>query len=310
MIYESIFIDGKELKNISLILAISLNYRESGALGLRLVEEHEFGEDLCFIFQIKKALNLDTYSYMIKYKDDNEGELIIGSYPHMYDDNYKEKDFYYSRAGNLKNNVDWILDFDVIKYDNKTINLIKKQGFTQVEFGLIQAPFGLKKYLNDNFFNNQCTEKFYEDRNITILHCPQNFKISNFKNLTFILKDINFEFNLTYKDLFIKDNNEYIFGIVFDENEDNKDATWILGKPFMKKYSLIYDLDRKIIGTYKKGNDEEEKNSINLILLIILIILGIIVILLVIFIVYFLKKPRKNRANELDDDNYEYFSTK
>ena len=309
MIYESIFINGKEIKDVSLILALSLNYKESGALGLRLVDEHESGDDLSFIFQMKKALSLDGYTYMINYKNNNEGELIIGAYPHKYDDNYKETDFYYSKAGTIKNNVDWILEFDIIKYDNKTINLINKQGFTQIEFGLIQAPFRLKKYLNDNFFKNQCTEKFNEKRNITILHCPQNFNIANFKNLTFILKDISLEFILTYEDLFIKENNEYIFGIVFDENVDNKDATWILGKTFMKKYSLIYDLDRKIIGTYKKNNDEEGKNHINLALLIILIILGIIVIALVIFIVYYLKKPKKDKAFELTDDNFEYFPT-
>jgi hypothetical protein len=54
MIYESIYINGKEIKNISLIMATEVNYRESGALGLRLVESHEFGDDLSFIYQMKK----------------------------------------------------------------------------------------------------------------------------------------------------------------------------------------------------------------------------------------------------------------
>ena len=113
----------------------------------------------------------------------------------------------------------------------------------------------------------------------------------------------------TYKDLFIKKDNEYIFGIVFDENKDNNDATWILGKLFMKKYSLVYDLDKKIIGTYigNKKEEEESKNPINLTLLILLIALGILVISLIIFIIFYLKKPRKIRAAELNDDNYEYF---
>ena len=125
-----------------------------------------------------------------------------------------------------------------------------------------------------------------------------------------MLKDISLEFTFTYKDLFIKKDNEYIFGIVFDENKDNNDATWILGKIFMKKYSLVYDLDKKIIGTYI-GNkkEEEDKNPINLTLLILLIALGILVIGLIIFIIFYMKKPRKNRAAELNDDNYEYFPT-
>ena len=83
---------------------------------------------------------------------------------------------------------------------------------------------------------------------------------------------------MTYEDLFIKQDNEYIFGIVFDENKDNEDATWILGKPFMKKYSLVYDLEKKIIGTYKGNKEEEkeeEKNDKYLSLLVLIIMTGL-----------------------------------
>ena len=260
---------------------------------------------------MKKQLNLDSTSFVIKYKNDNEGDLIIGAYPHMYDNNYSEKNFYQTKAGTIGKDVDWILNFDIIRYNNKSIEYKNKQGFTQIEFGLIQAPFRFKKYFNDTFFKNRCTEKFNEKRNITILHCDHNFEIKEFKNLTFVLKDISLEFTFTYEDLFIKQDNEYIFGIVFDENKNNNDATWILGKLFMKKYSLVYDLDKKIIGTYigNKKEDEEGKNPINLTLLILLIALGILVIGLIIFIIFYMKKPRKIRAAELNDDNYEYFPT-
>ena len=310
MVYDSVHINGKEIKNVSFILAIEVDYKESGALGLRLVDTHESGNDLSFIYQMKNLYQFDSYTYMIKYKNNDEGELIIGAYPHMYDNNYNEKNLIYSKAGVIKNNVDWILTFDIVKYDNKTINLINRLGFTQIEFGLIQAPFGLKKYLNEHFFKGKCTEKFNQKRNITIFHCDENFDITSFKNLTFILKDINLEFTLTYEDIFIKNNNEYIFGIVFNEDEDNKDATWILGKPFMKKYELIYDLDRKIISTYNgKSYEKEQKKNENssLALIIILIILGVVVIGLIVFIIYYIKKPKRNRAFELNDDNYEYF---
>ena len=308
MIYESIYINGKEIKNISLIMATSVTYRESGALGLRLVESHEYGDDLSFIYQMKTLGKLDSYSYMINYKSDDEGDLIIGTYPHLFDNKFSEKNFYYTRAGAKGNNVNWILDFDIIRYNNKTINLINKQGFTNIEFGLIQAPYKLKQYFKENFYGDKCVERYNKKRDITIIHCDEKFDITSFKNLTFILKDISFEFTLTYEDLFIKYNNEYIFGIVFDENVDNKEATWILGKPFMKKYNLIYDLDKKIIGLYKGYNEEEKNdNQRNLVYIILLIVLGVIVVALVAFIIYYLKKPRKNRAYELNDDNYEYF---
>ena len=190
-IYESIIINEKEIKNVSLILATSLVYKESGALGLRLVNSHEFAGDLSFIYQIKNPANLDNYAFSLKYDDDDDekGELIIGTYPHLYDEKYNEKNFYYTKAGLIGDDVDWVLDFDAIKYDNKTINLIITKSLIKIEFGLIQAPFKLKKYFNDNFFNNtKCKEKFYWIKKVTLIHCEKDLDISQFKNLSFILK--------------------------------------------------------------------------------------------------------------------------
>ena len=111
--------------------------------------------------------------------------------------------------------------------------------------------------------------------------------------------------------LFVKENNEYIFGIVFDEDSAAKDPTWIMGKPFMKKYELVFDLDRKIIGCYKDGADDSgNAGKINILFVVLVVILGIIVIGLVIFIVNYLKKPRKSKAFELDDDNFDYAPSK
>ena len=308
---ESIYINDKEYKGITLILGTELAYNEAGGLGLRLISTHEATNDLSFIYQMKQAANLDDYSFTLKYKNDEEGELIIGAYPHLYDNKFNEKFFYYSKAGNNKNGVNWVLNFDIIKYDNKSVNVGPKKSLVNIEYGLIQAPFRCKNYFKTNFYGDKCEERFYAERNVTLIHCKSNFDITSFKNLTFILKDIGVEFVLTYKDLFIKENNEYIFGIVFDEDSEAKDPTWILGKPFMKKYELVYDLDRKIIGLYKDGKDEGgNKGGVNVFFVIVVIILAIIVIGLVIFIVNYLRKPRKSKAFELDDDNFDYVPSK
>ena len=312
-IYESIIINEKEIKNISLILATKVLYKESGALGLRLIESHEYGDDLSFIYQIKHHANLDNYAFTLKYDNDNKGELIIGSYPHLYDKNYEEANFVYTRAGTIGNNVDWVFDFDVIRYDNKTINSIVKKALIKVEYGLIQAPYRLKKYFNDNFFNNSCNERFNYLKNIFIIHCDKSFEIKNFKNLSFILKDIEYEFILTYKDLFIEENNEYVFSIVFD-SDFSEGSTWILGKSFMKKYQLVFDLERKIIGLYKKNTNKEnyvKNQKINkfVIYIILLIIFSCICIGLLVYLIYIIKKPRRNRACELNDDNFDYIAS-
>ena len=312
-IYDSININEKEVKNISLFLATSVAYNQSGALGLKLVDSHEMGDDLSFIYQIKKYANFDFYSFVIRYNDDNMGELIIGSYPHVYDKNFNENNFYYTKAGVIGGSVDWVLNFDMIRYDNKTIGSIATKCLIQIEYGLIRAPYKLKNFFKEKYFNNRCREEFYLLRNLYIIHCNKNVTINEFKNLSFTLKDIDFTFILTYKDLFIERKNEYIFSIVFDNNTNNKDAYWILGKPFMKKFPLVYDLDRKIIGLYKEKNggkiDEKNGSNIYIYIFLILLIISIFVIIgLVIYIIFYIKKTRKNKANELIDD-FDYIPT-
>ena len=306
-ISESIYINNKELKGITLMLGTELAYNECGALGLRLINSHESSNDLSFIYQIKKYANLDSYTFTLKYKNDEEGDLIIGAYPHVYDNKFNEKNFLYSKAGSNKNGVNWVLNFDIIRYNNKSVNVGSKKSLINIEYGLIQAPFKYKNYFKNNFYGDRCSEKFNERRNVTIVHCSSNFDITSFKDLIFELKDIETQFVFTYKDLFIKENNEYIFGIVFDEDVDAKDPTWIFGKPFMKKYELVYDLDRKIIGLYKEGNESpSEKSKVNVVFIILLVILILAVAGLSYFIFFYLKKTRKSRAFELNDDNFDY----
>jgi len=305
-ISESIYINDKELKGITLMLGTELAYNECGALGLRLINSHESSNDLSFIYQIKKYANLDSYTFTLKYKNDEEGDLIIGAYPHVYDNKFNEKNFFYSKAGSNKNGVNWVLNFDIIRYNNKSVNVGSKKSLINIEYGLIQAPFKYKNYFKNNFYGDRCSE-FNDKRNVTIVHCSSNFDITSFKDLIFELKDIETQFVFTYKDLFIKENNEYIFGIVFDEDVDAKDPTWIFGKPFMKKYELVYDLDRKIIGLYKEGSESpSEKSKVNVVFIILLIILILAVAGLSYFIFFYLKKTRKSRAFELNDDNFDY----
>ena len=189
----------------------------------------------------------------------------------------------------------------MIKYDNKTIERINNKCLIKIEFGLIQAPFNLKNYFVDNYFKNQCNQEFIIIKNIVIISCNKNFDISTFKNFSFVLKDIDYEFVFTYKDLFIDNGSKYIFSIIFDLKINDKDNTWILGKTFMKKYQLIYDLDRKIIGLYKANSNKGFNFYILFLVLLIFVIISLIY-----YIFFYIKTPRKIRANELEDDHYLY----
>ena len=86
---------------------------------------------------MKQAANFYNYTFTLKYKNDEEGELIIGAYPHLYDNKFNEKFFYYSKAGTSKNGVNWVLNFDIIKYDNKSVSVGPKKALVNIEYGLI-----------------------------------------------------------------------------------------------------------------------------------------------------------------------------
>ena len=327
-IYESLIINKREIKNVSLVLATSISSNQTGVLGLRPLKSYHPSGYLSFIYQIKRLANLDNYAFTLRYDSDNKGELIIGSYPHLYDKKYDENNFYYTKIGNIGENVEWVFDFDTIKYNNKSvpIPLLVQKCLVKIDFGLILVPYILKQYLRRQFFGQYCIEKDDKKRNITIFHCAKNMNFTNFKNLSFVLKDIDYEFVLTYKDIFIEKDDEYISLLAFDSNyKPSHTPIWIFGENFLKKYQLVFDLDRKIMGLYKENNNDNNNNSsskndinenkknylngYNIIYIVLIIILSLIVIALVVYIIYYIKKPRKYRTFELDD-NFDYIPSK
>ena len=73
---------------------------------------------------------------------------------------------------------------------------------------------------------------------------------------------------------------------------------WKMGKPFLKKYQFIYDIDRREIGFLV---NHQIKNKFNLDILFIFILLGLIFILIFIIFKYF-KNKRKKRLNEIEEN--------
>jgi hypothetical protein len=112
-----------------------------------------------------------------------------------------------------------------------------------------------------------------------------------------------FEFN--YNDLFDEYHNKFYFLVGF-----TRATHWKIGKQFFKKYTVVFNQDKRTIGFYKNS-----KNNVNFSLkLILLIILGIIIIFLLINLKYKkslnLFKSKRIKANELEDDiSYNNFTT-
>ena len=112
---------------------------------------------------------------------------------------------------------------------------------------------------------------------------------------------MNYTFELDYNDLFILKDNKLYFLIGFNKRSS---YDWTFGIPFLKKYQLIFDQEREIIGIY---NLNEMKNDY--LFKILTIICLVIIIFLVSLLYKIIHKTRKIRANELEE-NFEYISEK
>ena len=91
-------------------------------------------------------------------------------------------------------------------------------------------------------------------------------------------------FSLNYEDLFYEDEKKIYFLIVFPVYYIEVNY-WLMGKPFIKKYKLFLDKDKKIIGLYlnykdykpEDQNNNGNKNNTSYIIIIIVLALVLII---------------------------------
>ena len=176
----------------------------------------------------------------------------------------------------------------------------------------------IKNIFFNQYLNNSICELKYMTHNLnsyTMIVCADNtnFNIKSFPSLNFYHKELNLNFSLNYNDLFEKKNNKYYFLIIYS---DFSGGYWKIGKPFLKKYQITLNLDSKEINFYDRNyvidenTDDDNKKNNGIIKYYILIgVCCILFISLIITSYFFIKKlkgERKKRANELNDDEYEY----
>ena len=129
------------------------------------------------------------------------------------------------------------------------------------------------------------------------------FDLTKFPSLNFNFYGNNYDFQLTYEDLFLEKNNIYYFLVSCDYHINEN---WKIGKPFLKKYQLIFDGTKKLVGFYddKKplSNINKSDNKISNKKIILIFIIANIILIPIIFL--FAKRryiKRKINANEMDD---------
>ena len=293
---------------------------------------------------ILKANNITNYTFWTieffgekekKKKNDYDGYLILGAGDNKYLKdilNISHDEISYSYSSHLSNSIEWMINFEQIYYyypDEFNITKMHHDS-SKVELNFdIDYYFSTKQYfesIKNKFFElyiskgicriNKLKEFYLRYQFIT---CNKEFnkELIHFPKLSLVNTYYNHTFILTYNDLFIEANNEIIFLMFYNPWNPN---SFMFGKNFMKKYQFIFRYDQKNIGFLKYNEISGEKNTNNTpketilnkktLQILLIVALSIVLIGIIILGVYFLMKKcykkRKKRANELDDENYEY----
>ena len=295
------------IKEIEFLLTNEILYQKSGILGLRMPDEKA---QFNLIKQLKKNNIIDSYIFFIDFPDKNninEGQIIIGQYPHDYNkkkynkDNIEQRQVSYTPTKTL--GQDYIFQCKKIFYGDNLI--VKEQDISFIfESELFRASFKLKEILEEDFFNkyykkNECEVKIYKEsiiKNLTYIVCKNTIDISKMKPMKFQVEDFLEDIILTPEDLFFEVNNDLVFLIYF---EDYWKMKWTFGYNFFRKYMVYFDQDNKMIGFYLKKKGE---NGISIFTIFFCIFLFGVIIFLGYNIYQLMKKRKKLKAKELIED--------
>ena len=286
-------------------------------IGLKLSVDYAGTFDLNFLRELKSLDAIENYVFYLYYNDNKneEGDLVIGKFPHEIEkDKYNSLQYREVYAINNKFVLCWMFRFDKISVEfNDNNNVISSYNLTNileaeidynlnVIYGSLEFMELIEKiYFNKNVEAGICKKIHINNNNLFYYECESSLNIKTFPEISFLHKTLSNKFILTYEDVFLKENNKYIFLIFFDTDEDKN--VWKLGKPFLKKYLFTFDLDKKTIGYYcdKKdfGNETEEDQKINIKYTVIkLILLSVIAFALCYVLTKFYYKQKKQAMSD------------
>lgn len=277
---------------------------------------------------------------------EEEGFLLLGALPHeiksdlgyfkqgYFSDKYEktvniaeagqalkfsfDMDSLYAYEGNNKNKK--IEDFSSKLSSYKKIELDYHSG------GVI-APGNLRSFYHRvfeaYFSKGECFNETITKRSVTFYYCKNNKETiskikSSFPGINFISNDLNYSFTLDSEDLFLEEKG-YVFCLLyFSSSSTSYSSRWMMGKPFLRKYPFTVNIDEKYFSFYydtdlnkppsNEGNNSGEgisSTSLWIIVCCTVIIISVLSFLIFRFCLYE-KYFKKKRANELDDDDYDY----
>jgi hypothetical protein len=308
----------KKIHDVKLIMVTEIHkntiyeIRNGGVIGLNLFNKNwDDYNDFNFFKNLYNKDLIKSESFMLIFDENDEtGKFIID--PDDYNKyQYNSNEFVYSRAYINNEKLNWNLFANNIYYGNISIN---KNIICTIsgDFTSIISTDEFKNVIEENFFNEQtkngkCKYFLYYD-SFKMYYCNKDLDTSSIQPLKIEIKEMEYTFELKENELwtYVGDYKYFLImfrGYYFSENE------WTISKPFLKKYPLIFDKEKKIIGFIKNKNIKSSLNFFD-IKTFFMLILFILVISLLWFISYNyhkLIKPKKKRVVELSEEaEYDY----
>ena len=212
---------GKEnitLEQIQFLLAYGLNVIESGVLGLNLFYKNFNLKFTNIINQLKQRKIINESVFYFTFNDYNNGDLIIGEYPHESNNDKFNKDDFISFSIYIKdfNTQKYNFFFDKIFFNDLEIeNNIECD--ISIENGMIKVNKVLFEKIEEIFFEdyvkkNICEKVVLFNGNFSYI-CNEKLNVKKFKEVKFMIRRINFI--LDGNDLFYKFENKYYFLIYY-----------------------------------------------------------------------------------------------
>ena len=288
-----------------------------------------------FVSKLKTIKEINGYDFTFKYTNslEDSGQLIIGDLPHIYDGkNYEEKNL---RSAKIikEPTIKWSINFDIylspknnskaeypLDIDNNAIFYIEEFFITgsQKYFNYIEENF-FQKYINQKLCKKHIHNKAYyrEDFFYFICNIEDEKKrkefFDEFPDLILAQREMDYKFVLNSEDLFtiIPDGKRILFNVDFVYNLNK----WFIGKPFFKKFQLIFNSDSNLISYYinpkeininKEGENNKGGNGLKIFLIIFFTIIAF-ALGIVFGRALCVRYNRKMRANELED-NFTYIA--
>ena len=259
-----------KMRNFNFMLVEDPFEKVSGGIGL---SPHEFTGDgaLNLFNELYRKNYIKNNVWYIEYDKNDDIKLIIGKFPNEVNKKYKLNNFDFFKIDNRAST--WQLQMIKISigkngindYEDNNDNIIKYRNIEFMhEFSLIYGPPDYYKKIKNIFFNkylnNKCMENTFNYQLIDYLYiiCDEDISLEDFPPLIMdINKNIGFE--LTYDELFMKNNGKLLFLFFSYKIEKYFNEKWYMGEPFLKKYMTVYDQKELKIGFYglnkrNKGN--------------------------------------------------------